>query len=350
MRPKPAHSSLPYGKSFSAGFTLVELLVAMAVFLLIAVTVASLTDSTAKLTSLSNSRMGADATSRQALDRMGVDFSRAILRPELPDRIEKRDGNDRLVFYVRTDSYNPDHDRGISAVAYEVQNFMLWRGVDGFTWTDGGGSPLSFAGLTWPPGETGFIEDRNAAAARLPQLDSNDEELFEVLSPGVFRFEYCFLLKDGTLSTLPVMTPPAPPGVTRVHQTNGSASPTASTDSSSNYNVGSRWYRPASGFNASRTFVCVSAEAGNARWKRLGWDDVRAVVIGIASLDPDLRRRYELTNEQMGALAAIFGDAEDGKDILEVWQGWRDDLDASGLPLPVVNSVRVRQRFFILNH
>jgi prepilin-type N-terminal cleavage/methylation domain-containing protein len=350
MRPKPAHSSLPHGKSFSAGFTLVELLVAMAVFLLIAVTVASLTDSTAKLTSLFNSRMGADATARQALDRMGFDFSRAILRPELPDRIEKLTGNDRLVFYVRTDSYEPSHDRGISTVAYEVQDFVLLRGVDGFTWSNDQGSQLSFAGLTRPAGETSFVEDRNAAAARLPQVDSNDEERFEVLSPGVFRFEYCFLLKDGTLSTIPIMTPTAPTGVTRVHQTNGSASPTASSDSGSSYSVGSRWYRPTSGGDASRTFVCVSAAVGNARWKRLGWEDVHAVVIGIASLDPDLRLTHELTTAQMGALAAIFGDAEDGKDVLETWQGWQDALDAIDLPLPVKNSVRVHQRFFILNN
>jgi len=350
MRPKSAHFSLPHGKSFSAGFSLVELLVAIAVFLLVAITVVSIADSTAKLSSLSSSRMAADATARQALDRMSADFSHAILRPELPDRIEKLSGNDRLVFYVRTDSYNPSHDRGISTVAYEVQNFMLMRGVDGFTWTDGGGSQLSFAGLTWPTGETSFIEDRNAAAARLPQIDSSDEEKFEVLSTGVFRFEFCFLLKDGTLSTIPIMTPPTPAGGTGVHQTNGSASPTASTDSSSNYHVGSRWYRPASGVNASRTFVCVSAATGNARWKRLGWDDVRAVVIGIASLDPDLRRTNELGTAQMAVLASIFGDAEDDKDILQAWQGWRDELDATDLPLPVKNSVRVHQRFFILNN
>jgi prepilin-type N-terminal cleavage/methylation domain-containing protein len=352
MRPKPAHTSLPHGQSLSAGFTLIELLVAMAVFLLIAVTVASLADSTAKITSLSNSRLGADATARLALDRMGVDFSRAILRPELPDRIEKLNGNDRLVFYVRTDSYNSNHDRGISAVAYEVQNFMLMRGVNGFTWTDtqDDASQLFFVGMTWPPGEASFVEDRNAAAARLPQVESTDEERFEVLSPGVFRFEYCFLLKDGTLSTLPIMTPPAPTGVTRVHQTNGPASPTASSDASSSYQVGSRWYRPSSGVNASRTFICISAAVGHASWRRLGWNDVRAVVIGIASLDPDLRSAHELTTTQIEALAAIFGDAEDGKDILEAWQGWRDDLDAIDLPRPVVNSVRVRQRFFILDH
>jgi hypothetical protein len=265
----------------------------------------------------------------------------------LPDRIEKLNGNDRLVFYVRTDSYNPVHDRGISTVAYEVQNFVLLRGVDGFTWSDDQGTQLSFAGLTWPAGETSFIEDRNAAAARLPQVDSNNEEKFEVLSPGVFRFEYCFLLKDGTLSTIPII---APEGGTGVHETNGSASPTASSDSGSSYRVGSRWYRPATGVNASRTFVCISAAAGSARWKRLGWDDVRAVVIGIASLDPDLRLTHELGTAQMGALSAIFGDAERGKDILEAWQGWRNELDASNLPLPVKNSVRVHQRFFILNH
>ncbi len=331
-----------------SGFTIVELLVATAVFLMVALVVAAIVDSTAKLTSLSNRRMGADSSARQTFDRMSADFSRAVLRPELPDRIEKLPGNDKLTFYVRAQSYDEAADRGISKVAYLVdEDFVLIRGVEGFAWEAGTIPQLPFAGLTWPTDPANlhigsFIEDRpsddDPHPRENPTIDETDEEMFEVLSPGVFRFEYCFLLKDGTLSTVPVRDTPG-------SNLTASASPT-------NANLlaaGARWYRPTSGDNSSRTFISLGGSADRARWKRLGWEDVRAVVVGVATLDPEVRRSFNLTSEEMESLAATFADVGEGEDVLDAWVGWRADLDASDLPLPVINSVRVHQRYFLLN-
>jgi len=328
------------------GFTLIEVLVATALFLLVAVVVTQIVNSTARLTKLTSSKLDVDAEARQALDRMRFDLHRALLKPELPDRIEKEPGNDRLVFYTRTDGY--EGDRGVAAVAYEVENFTLRRGVDGFFWMNNNSDPqLPFAGISRPADKTAFIEDRTGEApnaATFPNVDSSDDEKFEALSPGVFRFEYCFLLRDGSLSTLPIMTPG---GVT--HNLAATTSPTASSDSSAGYTASSRWYRPANGVNASRTFVCTGGAAQNARWRRLGWNDVKALVVGIAVIDPALRQSFAVSNDQLSALAAAFPDAENGKDLLEAWADWRTVVEASDLPPPLIQSIRVHQRYIPLN-
>lgn len=331
-----------------SGFSIIELLVAMAVFLLIAVVVANIVGSTAQITGLAKRLMGAEAAANQTFDRMTSDFQRAILRPDLPDRIEKRGVNDLLVFYAQGDAY--EGDRGISSIAYDVAygngtQAGLMRGVGGYFWQSGNGTQLPFAGVTparpSEPEATEFAEDAN------PERPSDDD--FEVLGPGVFRFEVVFLLKDGTLSTVPVMQPS---GVD--HEITAGTSP--STTTTAGYSAGSRWFRPSTPTVGSRTFICKGVGATSAVWKRLGWDDVAAVVVGIAVIDPETLRSYVdiLTPAKLAEMAAVFADAENGKDLLEVWSGtgsvpqWEAGLAGLDLPPPVLRGIRVRQHAFHL--
>lgn len=69
---------------------------------------------------------------------------------------------------------------------------------------------------------------------------------------------------------------------------------------------------------------------------------VQAVVVGIAAVDPLLIERAQTTPSD---LAAKFDEAENGKDILTVWQAV---LDGNSLPPPVKAGTRIYQRFFPL--
>lgn len=327
-------------------FSMIELLVATAVFLLIAVAVATIVSSTAQVSGLARNRIRAEGAANQVFDRMAADFQRAVLRAGLPDRIEKLAGNDVLTFYARADAYSGD--RGISKVSYKVDGGNLLRGAEGFSWTSTGTLPqLTIAGVTpdspSDPTATVFTETME------PQI--LDPENFEPLGP-VFRIEYCFLLKDGTLSTAPVMQLP---GVLNALAATTSPDPTAT-----GYAAGSRWFRPTSASSASRTFICTDTTPTTSTWKRLGWDDVDAIVVGIAVLDPETRRAFAdlLTLAKLNEMAQAFPAAENGKDILEAWSGpstttppeWEQTIQGLGLPSKVLEGISVRQKYFRLGH
>lgn len=178
LSPCPARRVRSSPRNGAAGFSILEILVAAAVLVIVGLVLMGLTESTMKVTSLSHRRMTADAGARQALDRIGADFDRLVYRPDLPDLIEKNEGNDRLVFFTVAEGY--DGDRGVSLVSYDAPEHALRRGAQGFTWTNGSGSagPLKF----------------NAAA-----VDVIPASNFEVLAEDVFRFEVAFLLSDGSL-------------------------------------------------------------------------------------------------------------------------------------------------------
>jgi len=179
------------------GFTLIEMLVASAVLALMLVLFLSMIDSTAKLTSSSHQRIGADSGGRQALDRIGTDWARAVFRPDLPDLIEKINGNDRITFYVYADGYfdpplgTNDDARRVSKISYQAPTNILLRGAEGTRWKGPAGT-LSFSPVNTEP-----------------TADTNSE----VASQNVFRFETAFLLKNGDIKA-------AAPGLNPQNATN----------------------------------------------------------------------------------------------------------------------------------
>jgi len=323
---------------------MIELLTATAIFLLVAVVVASIVNDTARVSGLAKRKIGAEGVANQVFDRMAADFQRAVFQADLPDRIEKLDGNDLLTFYTRAEAYQGD--RGFSKVGYKVEEENLLRGAEGFSWWGTGGlSQLPFTGITPEgpsnPTATTFTETLE------PQILNPDD--FERLGPGVFRMEYCFLLKDGTLSTVPVRQPA---GVL-----NTIAATTSPGTTTSGYAAGSRWFRPTSTSAASRTFVCMGTTGTAATWKRLGWDDVTAIVVGIAVIDPGTRRAFAdvLTPAMLNEMAQAFPAAADGEDILEAWSGtsttsqpqWEQNFQGiAGLPPKILGAIVVRQQYF----
>src|SRR5438105_265062 len=70
-------------RKLSHGFTLVELLVSVAVLVLLVLFVTTLVNSAATITTVSNKRMDADSQARQLLDRMAIDFAQMVKRNDL---------------------------------------------------------------------------------------------------------------------------------------------------------------------------------------------------------------------------------------------------------------------------
>jgi type II secretory pathway pseudopilin PulG len=162
-------------------FTILEMLVAMAVFLLMALMVVGLIDGTMRITSQSQRRISADAGTRQALDRMTADFSHAIVRADLPFRIEKNDGNDGITFFAQAEGYTAG--RGISMIGYRVMSNSLQRGVEAIGWT---GNALGFTTLSNAAANTDYLRI--------------DDTNYETVATDVFRLEFAFLMGDGAIS------------------------------------------------------------------------------------------------------------------------------------------------------
>lgn len=166
-------------------FSLVELLVAAAVLVLVAFVLLSMADSTARITRISNLRMGADAGSREALDRLGADFSSALMRGDLPDYVEKLSGNDRLVFHSQVGGYGGD--RGVSRVSYLMFDHpVVTNDIDI-------GLLRAAEGAAWDSGTNSLAFGTNAIST------ATDASKLEVAASDIFRFEVAFLMGDGRI-------------------------------------------------------------------------------------------------------------------------------------------------------
>lgn len=167
--------------STQGGFSILEILVAMAITLLMAVMVVSLVDGTVRVTSQSQQRVTAEAGARQALDRMSADLARAIIRNDLPFRIGKNDGNDSITFFAQADGYTPG--RGISMIGYRVTNNSLQRGAQSTHWAS---NAITFTTLS--------------DALADPDYLVIEEANFETISTDVLRLEFAFLMGNGMVT------------------------------------------------------------------------------------------------------------------------------------------------------
>ena len=242
-----------------SGFTLIEMLVSMVVLVLLIVAVSQMVNSTATLTKNSGKHMDSDSQARDVFDRLAMDFAGMVRRPDADCLFVKSTGsggnalNDKFFFYSEAPAYfsgdagtgatpAPQNDSTLSLVGYRVNAglippYQLQRLGKGLTWT---GSPNGAQGgaavfLTFPapsaspspsatvsptpsPLPTSTLAGNWSTAIGSPpdyeptgtDLNGSDQD-YRVLSSGVFRLEFCFLMKDGTLSSQPYTAPDMEP-------------------------------------------------------------------------------------------------------------------------------------------
>ncbi|MDX6767606.1 MAG: prepilin-type N-terminal cleavage/methylation domain-containing protein [Candidatus Methylacidiphilales bacterium] len=168
------------------GFTLIELMVAVVVFVVLGMIIAQVTALTGSAIRESNRRMDAVNQARVALDRFTLDLLQMSRDPRSLYQVDKLPGNDGLSFYAEVPAYSGR--RRVSFVNYRVQTdaatsrLRLERGLTGTDWEATGGSkPLNVSSV-----ET---------------VGAND---FGILGESVFRVEYAFVMKaDGSLVASP---------------------------------------------------------------------------------------------------------------------------------------------------
>jgi hypothetical protein len=160
---------------------------------------ARLVDQAATVTTLAHRRMDTDQQSRQVLDRMAVDFAQMVKRSDVDFHLKSpanpEPGNDQIAFYAMVPGYFPatGSQSPVSLVAYRIssQN-KLERMGKGLVWNavSPANAPMVFLPLT--------------IAATWPAATNRDADSdYEWLGAHVFRFEYAYLLNDGTVSPTP---------------------------------------------------------------------------------------------------------------------------------------------------
>jgi prepilin-type N-terminal cleavage/methylation domain-containing protein len=362
----------------SQAFTLVELLVSMAVLVLLVAVVVGMVSAVSHTTVGSRRRLNVDDEARRVLDLMGNDFARMFKRADADSLFVPGSTTDlapglngKFFFYSDAPAYydttaqgtpppnNPRATAGL--IGFRINNvasstntsrWQLERLGKGLTWDGAAPAPIptpvplpgatpvsaipgSVVFLTYPPASPspspasatptpapypnpspypsstlagnwgGATGTTIGTVSTNPVYDDGTDTDYQVISPSVFRLEYCFLLKSTT----------------------------------SPYYTFSRTHDQTKGFK-----------------------DVEAIVVAIALLDPAARLLLPPAAGQatpdLSKLVGLLPEpnlAGSPPQLME--ELWNDEIrsgkltngtDAS-MPVSVVSQIRVYQRYFYLN-
>jgi len=222
------------------GFTLAELLVSVFVLGIIVFMVAQLMTSATAITRTGHKYIDTDTQARAVFDRMALDFAQMLKRSDVDYYLKQKVGynghgnghgwghtrttdlgSDQMAFFSQVPGYNStgsSFQSPISLIAYRVNQddanagndpaylklqrmgkALLWNGVFNATSTNAI-FPIVFLPQTiasvssWSPAINNF-QTGNAS--------SSQDQDYETIGPGVFRFEYYYLLKNGYVTDWP---------------------------------------------------------------------------------------------------------------------------------------------------
>lgn len=188
------------------GFTLLELLTAIAVLVILVLLLNQIMSSTMQVVGDGKKRMEVHARARAALDLIARDISQGIYRADVPAFTDNTGQPSLAVFTRRGGTMDAADDstdyRQLTYVAYKVEKdaptaapetFSLWRGSINLQWNDGKSFP-SISGLDGPmPFGTQTL---GLAYPKVTQQSGSDRVMEPVLD-GVARMELRFLDSDG---------------------------------------------------------------------------------------------------------------------------------------------------------
>ncbi|MEM6821327.1 MAG: type II secretion system protein [Verrucomicrobiota bacterium] len=319
------------------GFTLVEMLVTMTVLLVLGLIVSQLIQAVSQTTSLTQSSADAASQARLAFDRIALDLSFLVKRPDVDfyakdlqtslanANYSSDDPNTLLLFLSSvtspSSSVSVANNRGISLVAYQVnlhpdnegKRCLVRSGItirrnlgtsQGFMGIKSNGLPVQF-----------HSSDAGMLASLLPTAPTaNQSNDYDVLAHGVihmaigfqlFPDEKSVVLKDGTMITRAqgqvVYSPPVRGFMT----------------------------------NPSQDYIDV--------------DRIASLVVSVVAVDVETLKL--LNNSHLVSLASVFeGPLPQDNLPLKVWGPISDALvtnaSLSTIPLSARQSIRLFQRFF----
>jgi len=296
-------------------FTLVEILVAMAVFILIVLMVAQIFSGSSTAITQSNKSMSALDASQAVFQQIGLDIARMLIRDDVDYSFAKvasgttgnLAGNDSFSFYSRTAGLastgtpTAGTSRALSVVKYQVvQNTTtalqeLDYGAQQIDWDNSGSNPLVTTSATQ------LLTTPNT----LPVASS-----FATLAPEVIRMEICFqLVNDPNGNNPPQLLTPTVP----VYVAPYSPVPTSPK-------------------------ISIPLPIRN----------LAGIFIGIVVIDPQSRRL--LPSGADLKVAKLFPDAVANEDLLSLWTPnvTTAKLEGAGVPARAVAGVHVYQKYFPL--
>ena len=210
------------------GFTLAELLVSVFVLTIIILMVTQLMNSATAITKTGNKHISTDTQARAVFDRMALDFAQMLKRIDVDYYVKglgsyqghgnghgwghQRNGDlgsDQMAFFTQVPGYYPSGAQSpVSLVVYRVNQststnpayLRLERMGKGLVWNGQNSTPLVFLPVTigsmWP---AAINNSSNCGGGSNNSCDPN----YEIIGPGVFRFEYYYLLKNGRATDVP---------------------------------------------------------------------------------------------------------------------------------------------------
>jgi prepilin-type N-terminal cleavage/methylation domain-containing protein len=209
------HSSLPRNRRGTSAFTLIELMVSIAVLGLLGGMVMQLLGSASRLTSNSRKTGDCDTEARFVLDQISADLSRRVRRPDVDAFVAKLKGDDRLYFFSETPGYSPKlalQDRStVSLVGYRLQapsnaggSYILQRYARALPWvgtTTETAMPFVVLSGNPPkplPATTLAGASATGAGGSFPRVlgqDSGEDIYYQTIGENIVRFEVSLLRK-----------------------------------------------------------------------------------------------------------------------------------------------------------
>ncbi len=293
-------------------FSLVELLVAMAVFAILGLLTISIISATDRSTNLSIRDIDSASQARLALDRIGMDLRGLVKRDDLAfaaQNIPVGTADALMVFasLVASAGIPASDNRNISIVAYQVgphsdnaDRLCLLRGAKPIKWADTGFFGLQSNGL--PP--------VSIPAAFSPVYPGD----YDVLASGIIRMVVGFQLYP---DNQPVIL------------ADGSSVPLAQ---------GQIVYSP--------PLQTRPASANGLTVKNVDLSRISAIVVGIVVLDMNTLR---LANaDQTKSLASAFPVPVSNKLPVQAWSAIANDVTATpaAVPVQVRQALRVFERLY----
>jgi hypothetical protein len=228
---KKQRPNAPVSNTWRA-FTLVEMLISIGMLAVLILLITQVVNTTATVVRPANKHIDTDTQARIVFDRMAADFGQMLKRTDVDYYLKANDAkypghsgghsqgggqggqtdlNDYIAFYSQVVGYDPfEGSRSpISLVAYRVNgssssaNYnrlerlgkgLIWNGYSVAANPNNQKYPMPIVFLPlliqnrWP-----FVTNN--------QTDPDSQ--FEVIGPQVFRFEYCYLLKNGKATDTP---------------------------------------------------------------------------------------------------------------------------------------------------
>jgi hypothetical protein len=389
------------------------MLVSTAVLVLLVVMVGQLLSSATMTTGLGRKRIDSDTEARLVFDRLAEDFDKMLNRPDVDylfyqvdsntnpgTPISSGTNNDSMYFYSEVPAFfdtgaSAGSQSSVSLIGYRINyanpyypgHPVLERLCKGLTWgglTSGTGAPGSVLFLTstgggitikntWLSSNWGLTIDGAGGS-----VGNGADPDYHVLSDRVFRMEFAYLLKDGTISMIPLINPKiSPPGAQvsgtssvspfTVNASSGNGGQPAWNDAAPTYAVGSRWYDSSD----NTSFICTSASNVNgsgqptAMWNNAGMQDVSAIIVAIAVLDETSAKLVTPAKYPIlaGSLPELMQAETTNAAPKPLMSGtnlpsalWTNVLTSStfsasvGIPKIAAQQIHVYQRYFYLNN